>query len=210
MRSGMIPELKSSSKRIGQLYPILLDYDGNIIDGQHRYSMDKGWRTMRLEHIRTEKDRLIARIISNTVRRTVPSREKTELLGKLGEIYLSEGVEPGRIAYRIAEETGMSYRWAAKYLPEKFKESLQSERRSGAVARCATGDLKSRRAISFELEEPPQGAVAIKAYGNTNFVNIMLEKQFYKQLEEKAERLETTPDKLIYNAIRLILKNLSR
>jgi hypothetical protein len=36
--------------------------------------------------------------------------------------------------------------------------------------------------VSFELEEPPQGAVAIKAYGNTNFVNIMLERKFYKQL----------------------------
>ena len=88
---GMIPELKSSSKTIGQLYPVLLDYHGNIIDGQHRYGVDEGWRTMRLEHIRTEKDRLIAHIISNTVRRSVPRREKTELLAKLGEIYLNEG-----------------------------------------------------------------------------------------------------------------------
>jgi predicted DNA-binding ribbon-helix-helix protein len=52
--------------------------------------------------------------------------------------------------------------------------------------------------------------VAIKAYGNTNFVNIMLERKFYKQLEETAKKLETTPDKLIYNAIRLILKSLSQ
>jgi hypothetical protein len=168
--------------------------------------VEKGWRTIRLEHIRTEKDRLIARIISNTVRRTVPSREKTMLLNRLGEIYLNEGVEPGKIAYKIAEETGMSHRWVVKYLPNKFKDSLQSER-AGSAARRATGEDPKRRAISFELEEPPKGAVAIKAYGNTNFVNVMLEKQFYKQLEEKAERLETTPDKLIYNAILLILKN---
>jgi ParB-like chromosome segregation protein Spo0J len=47
----MIPELKSSSKRIGQSYPVLLDYYGNIIDGEHRYSVDEGWRTIRLEHI---------------------------------------------------------------------------------------------------------------------------------------------------------------
>ena len=52
--------------------------------------------------------------------------------------------------------------------------------------------------------------IAIKAYGNTSFVNIMLERQFYKQLEETAKRLKTTPDKLIYNAIRLIIKNLNR
>jgi hypothetical protein len=103
----------------------------------------------------------------------------------------------------------MSHRWVVKYLPNKFKDSLQSER-AGSAARRATGEDPERRAISFELEEPPEGAVAIKAYGNTNFVNILLEKQFYKQLEEKAKRLETTPDKLIYNAILLILKNLSQ
>jgi hypothetical protein len=59
--------LRLSSRRVGRLYPVLLDYRGNIIDGEHRYGVDEGWRTMRLEHIRTEKDRLIAHIISNTV-----------------------------------------------------------------------------------------------------------------------------------------------
>jgi hypothetical protein len=59
----MISELRSSSERIGQLYPILLDYHGNIIDGEHRHGADEGWRTIRLEHIRTEKDRLIASIL---------------------------------------------------------------------------------------------------------------------------------------------------
>jgi hypothetical protein len=34
----------------------------------------------------------------------------------------------------------------------------------------------------------------------------MLEKQFYRQLEEKAKKLGATPDKLVYNAILLILK----
>ena len=131
------------------------------------------------------------------------------MLERLGEIYQKEGVKPGEIAHKIAEETGMSYTWVMKYLPEKFKDSTQAERRSGSVTRRVTGEDPERR-VSFELEEPPQGAVAIKAYGNTNFVNIMLERKFYKQLEETAKKLETTPDKLIYNAIRLILKSLSQ
>lgn len=62
--------------------------------------------------------------------------------------------------------------------------------------------------ISFEFEEPPKGAVMIKVYTNTNFVNVMLEKKFYKQLEEKAKKLGTTPDVLIYNALLLTLKKL--
>jgi hypothetical protein len=150
----MIPELKSSSKRIGQLYPVLLDYHGNIIDGEHRYSVDEGWRTIRLEHIQTEKDRLIARIISNTIRRSVPAKEKTELLAKLGEIYLNEGVEPGRIANKITEETGMSYRWVAKYLPDRFKDRLQLERRarSGCTASIDRKGWRQRRTSSYTTQ----------------------------------------------------------
>jgi len=204
----IVSYLKVSSGRVGRLYPVLLDRHGNVIDGQHRLVADKRWPKITLENVETEEQRLIARLISNACRRHVPAEEKTEMLARLGEIYLKEGVEHGKIAYKIAEKTGMSYRWVAKYLPDKYKESSQSERRAGSVARRATGEDPKRRAISFELKEPPKGAVAIKAYGNTNFVNIMPEKQFYKQLEETAERLETKPDVLIYNALLIMLKKL--
>ena len=77
---------------------------------------------MKLEHVETKGDRLVARLISNVCRRDVSAGEKSEVLGKLGEIYLSEGLKPGKIAYKIAEETGMSYRWVMQYLPDKLKE----------------------------------------------------------------------------------------
>jgi len=205
----IVTYLKVSGERAGRLYPVLLDKHGNVIDGMHRLTADKKWPKITIENIETEEQRLIARIISNVCRRHIPTKEKTEMLGRLGEIYQKEGVEQGKIAYKIAEKTGMSYQWVMKYLPEKFKDSPQSERAKSALRRRAGEDPESR-VISFELEEPPQGVVAVKAYGNTNFVNIMLEKQFYKQLEETAERLKTTPDKLIYNAICLIIKNLNR
>ena len=172
-------ELKSSAERIGQLYPILVD-------------------------------RLVARIVSNTVRRSVPSREKRELLERLGEIYLNEGVKPGKISHKIMEETGMSYRWVMKYLPDRFKDDAQSERASSAARRAAgeNPERGTKRRVIPEFEEPPKGAVMIKVYTNTNFVNVMLEKKFYRQLEEKAKKLETTPDKLINNALLLTLKKL--
>jgi len=190
-------ELKSSSKRIGQLYPILVDYYGNIIDGKHRFSANKKWKTVILEHVKTEKDRLIARIISNIIRRSVSSNEKTELLGRLGEIHLSEGIETGKIAYEIANQTGMSYQWVMKYLPDRFKDHLQSERAKPALR---------HRAETSKLLNPPEEVLSIRAYANTEFVNIVVKKPLYEKLEEKARKLETTPDKLIYNAILLILK----
>jgi len=206
-REPILEYLESSSKYVGRLYPVLLDKYGNVIDGLHRLSADEKWPKVTVEGVETEEQRLIARLVSNVCRRNVPAKEKTEVLGRLGEIYLNEGVEQGKIAYKIAEKTGMSYTWVMKYLPEKFKDGVKSE--SARATRRVAKDPKPH-VFSFELEEPPKGAVAIKAYGNTNFVNIMLERQFYRQLEETAKKLETTPDKLIYNAMRLILKRLSQ
>jgi len=190
-------ELKSSSKKIGQLYPILVDYYGNIIDGKHRFSADREWKRITLEHVKTEKDRLIVRIISNNLRRSVSSNEKTELLGRLGEIHFSEGMERGKIAYEIADQTGMSYQWVMKYLPDRFKDHLQSERAKPALR---------RRAETSKLLDPPGEVLSIRAYANTEFVNIVVKKPLYEKLEEKARKLETTPDKLVYNAILAILK----
>ena len=190
-------ELKSSAERVGQLYPILVDYYGNIIDGKHRFSVDREWKRVILEHVKTEKDRLIARIISNTLRRSVSRNEKTELLGRLGEIHLGEGIELGKIAYEIAEQTGMSYQWVMKYLPDRFKDHLQSERAKPALR---------RRAETSKLLDPPGDLLSIRAYANTEFVNIVVKKPLYEKLEERARKLETTPDKLVYNAILLILK----
>ena len=200
--TSVIAELKSSSERMGQLYPILVDHQGNIIDGEHRYGVDKGWRTMQLDHIRTEKDRLIARIISNNVRRSVPQSEKTESLAKLGEFYLSkEGVEPGKISQKIMEETGMSYTWVMKYLPNRFKDSAQSDR-AGTATRHVAGIDK--------LVDPPEDVLTIKTYANADFVNIMVKRTLYEQLEKEAKRLETKPDALIYNALLLMLEKIKR
>ena len=194
-------KLKSSAERIGQLYPILVDYHGNIIDGEHRFGVDEKWRKVRLEHIRTEKDRLIARIVSNTVRRSVPRKEKRELLERLGEIYLNEGVEPGKIAHKIADETGMSYTWVMKHLSDRFKDSVKSES-ARATRRVAKED---------ELTAPPKEKVlTVKKYANTHFVNVMVEKPFYTRLEKIAEKLGTTPDVLISNALLLTLKKLEK
>jgi hypothetical protein len=101
-----VSDLRLSSVRVGKLYPALLDSEGNIIDGQHRLHVDKTWPTVRLEHIKSEEDRLAARFISNVCRRSVPAEEKSEILGRLGEIYLGKGVKKERIAYVIAEDLG--------------------------------------------------------------------------------------------------------
>ena len=102
---------------------MLLDKHGNVVDGKHRLAADANWPKTRLEHVETEEDRLIARLISNVCRRNVSATEKSEILQELGEIYVKAGVKPGtELARKISEETGMSYRWMMKYLPDNSKE----------------------------------------------------------------------------------------
>lgn len=108
------------------------------------------------------------------------------MLTRLGKILLKEGAKPGSTAQKIAEETGMSYRWVMKHLPNNFKDSAQSEKTHSTVRHAAGRNCKCG-IISIELEDPPSDAVAIKAYGNTNFVNIMAKKPLYEQLEKKAK-----------------------
>jgi hypothetical protein len=91
----------------------------------------------------------------------------------------------------------MSYQWVTKYLPGRFKDHLQSEKAKSALR---------RRARISKLLDPPEEVLSISTYANTEFVNIVMKKPLYEKLEEKAKKLETTTDKLMYNAILLVLK----
>jgi hypothetical protein len=207
----IITYLKVSSERAGRLYPVLLDKHGNVIDGLHRLSADEKWPKVTVEGVETEEQRLIARLVSNVCRRNVPAKEKREMLGRLGEIYLNEGVKQGKIAYKIAEKTGMSYTWVMKYLPEKFKDGAQSERATSATRRVAGKDaerLEGSKVIVEFMDPPKEKILTIQKYANTHFVNVIVEKPFYTQLERMAEKLGTTPEVLISNILLKGLKEL--
>jgi len=212
----VIFDLKASCERVGRLYPILVDRRGNIIDGRHRLAADENWPKIRLERVETEEQRLVARLISNVCRRQVPAGEKSEMLEKLGEIYLSEGVNRGKIAYKIAEMTGMSYRWVMKYLPDKLKErpglggpskALKLDKRKEKTQKSKVAHLATEE-YKLLLSDPQQKILTVKNYANTKFVNIVLEKPFYMRVEKIAEKLSTTPDTIINNALSLTLKKL--
>jgi len=86
-----------------------------------------------------------------------------------------------------------------KYLPDGFKDSVKLES-ARATRRIAEKD---------ELTEPPKEKIStIQKYANTSFVNVLLEGSVYTRLEKTAEKLGTTPDILISNALLLTLKKL--
>ncbi|MEM2954247.1 MAG: hypothetical protein QXU21_08270 [Candidatus Bathyarchaeia archaeon] len=207
-------ELRLTSKRVGKLYPVLLDKDGNVIDGSHRLTVDKNWPKIKLPHIKSEKDRLIARLISNVCRRKVPAKEKREILQRLGEIYLEEGVKRGtELAYKISEETGMSYRWVMKYLPNNFKERPGvGGPRSLVFPGVDKCKIARRATLRFEIltAEPQEKVLKIVKYANTNFVQILLDDHFYEEIEKLAESLSITSDRLVNNLLVWVVKKLKR
>ena len=173
-----VKRLSNSFQKRYLFSPILINEKWQIIDGQHRFQADRKWRRVRLKHIKTEKDRLVARIVANNVRRSIPQREKRSLLNELASLLHKEGISPGRIASSIAEETGMSYRWVVKYLSTEFKDDSQSKRAS-AAARCAA-QMRS------DVFTPPMrnSGIVIKSYVNTKFVSVTIEKKFYEEFEK--------------------------
>lgn len=124
-------DLRKSQKDVGQLYPVLLDKKGRVIDGLHRLNVDSTWRTQTLEHIDDEEKFLKARIISNIHRRTVPASEIRAWINDLAEIALQKGIKPGRISFWIADETGYAVDTVQRYLELKYKDIEKSKSRLG-------------------------------------------------------------------------------
>jgi len=208
------------SERVGRLYPVLLDKHGNVVDGLHRLEADPSWPKVRLDHVESDEQRLVARIIANVCRRKGSAEEKRRMLGELGELYVKAGVKPGaELARKISEVTGMSFRWVMMYLPDRLKErpgvggpsrtpNLPNVKRifyKGKVARLATE--------SFQLEvfaaEPAERVLTVKKYANTDFVQVMLEKRFYEGVERLAENLGATPEIILNNVLVWAVKKLA-
>ncbi len=93
---------------IGQLYPVLKDSRGRVIDGLHRKASRKEWREERLPQIDSEEKYLIARLLANDNRRIVPEREVADSMNSLAAIYKKVGIQRGAITERVADATGYS------------------------------------------------------------------------------------------------------
>ena len=111
----LVEDLRRTKKLFGALYPVLLDPEGNVIDGRHRLAADPDWPKVTVDWLSDPISAKMLKLISNTARRDVSAEEKTRLLGELAE---DTELTPRALAQAI----GMSYSWVLKYLPEKYKD----------------------------------------------------------------------------------------
>jgi len=134
---------KKSEKVVGQLYPVLLDKHGRVIDGFHRLESDPNWRTEKHPEIDTEEKLLIARCVANWHRRQVTREEKEEWINRLAEIYKKQGLKvkgdsvtieykgkpyttSNQILAKIVEVTGLHPDTVRRYLFDEFKQVEQA------------------------------------------------------------------------------------
>ena len=107
-------DLKDSVKKVGKLYPVLVDAHGNVIDGYHRLEADPDWPVRKVEEITDPVQLTIARLVANVCRREVSAEEKTEWLRQIAEL-------TGWSPKEIAENLPVSYTWVMKYIPDEYK-----------------------------------------------------------------------------------------
>ncbi len=137
-------DLVESRRMVRELYPVLLDAHGNVVDGYHRLRADPGWRTETLEHIKTPVQLVLARIIANTHRRSVGREEREEQINELARcLSEDEGVPREALVPTIAEHTTFTDRYIRGLLSSDYKRSYT---------------LPDNSELSSELDEDESGA----------------------------------------------------
>lgn len=134
--------LRGSAKKIGHLYPILVDSQDNVIDGFHRLKADPTWPKFKVNRVDGPVELEIARLVANT-RRDVPAEEKTKGLKAIVEM-------TGWSPKQLAENIGWSIRTIYQYLPTDLKDSEPEEL---ARARVARGMEKTESSTTLKPQD---------------------------------------------------------
>jgi len=139
-----VEQLKTSKLKFGAIAPIILDANGNIVDGFHRREADPRWPAVVYEEIKTPEDRVLYAIASNWHRKEKTKKWKSRMLAWLAK----QGYKPKEIAHK----TGLKLRTVYKYLPKEFKEEEPEElaRARRARARIKHEHVKKPEVRVFE------------------------------------------------------------
>ena len=148
-------DIRESLKSVRQLYPVLLDANGEVIDGFHRLDVDENWRTETLEHIKTPTQLYLARIVANTHRRIMSAEEREEQVTKLADSLLNNDKVPrGDVVRTIVDLTGLSYRTVVRYVPEEYKD----------LTKVDAGRQKAKSAATVAAETDQEEAPSLEDY----------------------------------------------
>lgn len=104
--------LIESEKLIGQLYPVLVDEQGNVLDGQHRLKANPDWRKEVVKGLDSERKKAMIRLHANWHRRR---EHPDQVLRELAKVTQWKG------STEYAAFLGCSERTIQRYLPQQYK-----------------------------------------------------------------------------------------
>lgn len=111
--------LKASEEKLGQLYPVLKNANGIIIDGFHRTRVNPNWKSVTLP-VKDELETLRLRVHVNLMRRAVEAGEKAKWIMEAREILKSRELKGTQ--KQIAKALGLDQQWVSKWDPIQHQE----------------------------------------------------------------------------------------
>ncbi len=146
--------IKQSELIIGQLYPVLIDSETKeILDGRERLKVSPDWRSEEFEvpgetEEEKELNRLRIKHIANWARKDIDhGADLTEIAERTGWM----GLKP------FADFLGVSEMDISRYLPQMYKDELQSQRAQSS--RTANNPLAGKARKASKMLEDTRKAV---------------------------------------------------
>ena len=190
--------LRKSTVKVGELYPVLKSKTGEIIDGFHRKNAKAGWREEVREDLDTPEKILLARLIANKFRRTVEASEVKGWINDLAEMAVNDyGIKPGEISGWVSSETGYSERQVRFYLDDKYKEM-----------KFASAIPKEAEATATSVELDTVDALGSKKYEELR-KSLKQDPDFQREVLEEIQRPKTSPDALRDEGIKEVARELA-
>ena len=120
-------DLKRSEKAVGQVYPVIKNAKGKVLDGIHRKRVNPNWKEVTLP-IEDDLQSLRMRVHLNIMRRKILGEEKRDWIQEARRMLQERGLKGTQ--KEISEALGMTRSWVAKYDPITHEEHSKLLRRN--------------------------------------------------------------------------------
>jgi hypothetical protein len=115
----VIEWLRKSREQVGELEPVYLTPDGDIVDGKHRLKAYPGWKT---QVVQVEDVRKIVERIHRNIHRKMGKAEIKQAVLQLALAYEKSGIPREQLVDKIKEALPFSESYIRELLPAKYKK----------------------------------------------------------------------------------------
>lgn len=138
--------LKRSIEKVGQLYPVIVNQDGKILDGNHRSAEIKNPERKTVE-TKNRYEELMVRGNAH-YRRRVSQEETKQLITEMANELVKDGIPTHEVAKRLFEDLPYSEGYILLLLPDDFKEKVKVE--AGKSAHIVEHTVKTQDMVQCE------------------------------------------------------------